>query len=102
MRDAIADLVGSVAAQQQVDRRRSRLLYSQVLLVAGVSAGLAYYTAPQPFSIVFVGLIICCSAVVVRPILGVYGAVFLTMIGDTVTVPWYPFTKNLSSRESIS
>ncbi len=23
------------------------------------------------------------------------------MVGDTVTVPWYPFTKNLSSRESI-
>jgi O-antigen ligase len=101
MSSGAMDLPNSVLAQQRHDDRRWRLLYAQVLIVALMIALLAYGTAPAPFSIAILALLIYCIAIVVRPILGVYGAVFLTMIGDTVTVPWYPFTKNLSSRESI-
>ncbi len=91
----------SVLAQQRNDNRRWRLLYAQVLVVALTIGVLAWGTAPAPFSIALLALLIYCTAIVVLPILGVYGAVFLTMVGDTVTVPWYPFTKNLSSVESI-
>ena len=91
----------SVAGQRRLDSRRWRLVYAQMVLLTLVSAGLAYISAPDPFSIALLLLVMCCAAVVARPILGVYGAAFLTMVGDTVTVPWYPFTKNFSSRESI-
>ena len=97
----VAVLPESVAAQRRLDRRRWRLLYTQVVTIALVCAGLAYLTAPKPFSIAFLGLVILCIAVVISPILGIYGSVLMTMVGDNVTVPWYPFTKNLSSHESI-
>jgi hypothetical protein len=97
----VAVLPQSVGGQRSLARRRWRLLYAQVLAVALVGGGLAYLTAPHPFSIALLALVTCCAAAVARPILGVYGAVIFTMIGDTVTVSWYPFTKNMSSRESI-
>ena len=40
-------------------------------------------------------------AAFLRPTFGIYLIVFFTMVGDFVTMPWWPFTKNMSSRESI-
>lgn len=37
-----------------------------------------------------------------RPRVTLYCVIFLTAVSDIVTVWWFPFTKNLSSRESIS
>ena len=56
---------------------------------------------PEPFSIAFAVLVLACVAAFLRPTVGVYLIVFLTLIGDTVTTAWWPFTKNMSSRESI-
>lgn len=41
------------------------------------------------------------AAVLYQPRYGVYLIVALTLIGDISLMPWYPFTKNLSSNESI-
>ena len=38
----------------------------------------------------------------IRPRATLYATVFLTAVSDQVTVWWFPFAKNLSSRESIS
>ncbi len=39
---------------------------------------------------------------VIRPRATLYAALFLTALSDLVTISWFPFVKNLSSRESIS
>jgi O-antigen ligase len=91
----------SVTAQQRTDRRKWLVLYGQTALLSVVIGGLAYISAPHPFSIAFLSLVLLWTAVVIKPVLGIYAAVLFTMIGDTVTVPWYPYTKNFSSRESI-
>ena len=39
---------------------------------------------------------------VLRPRATLYATLFLTAVSDQVTVYWFPFVKNLSSRESIS
>ncbi|MBK7914912.1 MAG: O-antigen ligase family protein [Chloroflexi bacterium] len=36
-----------------------------------------------------------------RPRYGLYLIIFLVLIGDNYLTPWYPFTKNFSSRESL-
>jgi hypothetical protein len=40
-------------------------------------------------------------AILYEPRYGVYLLVFLTLVGDSLLTPWYPFTKNFSSVESI-
>ena len=66
-----------------------------------VVGAMAYVQAPQPFSIAFLGLVLACAAAFVRPAVGVYLVIFLTLLGDNATTSWWPFTKNMSSRESI-
>lgn len=39
---------------------------------------------------------------IIRPRATLYATMFLTAVSDQVTVWWFPFVKNLSSRESIS
>jgi hypothetical protein len=41
------------------------------------------------------------AAIIYRPVTGVYMLAGLTLFGDFTLVPWYPFTKNLSSYESL-
>lgn len=51
-----------------------------------------------------IALFVLLGAVVaagIRPVLGVYAIVFLTMVGDNVTSEWFPFAKNLSAKESL-
>jgi hypothetical protein len=61
----------------------------------------AYFTAPHPFSLVLLLMIIGIGVVLTRPIAGVYLIMFCTLIGDNATASWYPFAKNMSSSESI-
>jgi O-antigen ligase len=62
---------------------------------------MAYSTASQPFSLAVVLFLVTAAVAVVRPTLGVYALILLTVIGDSSSAPWYPFAKNLSSAESI-
>ena len=91
----------SVGLQTREQRWRHNVLALTVLwstLLAGV---VAHLTAPRPFSLALVLLVISCGAAIARPVVGVHLTIFLSLIGDMSTSPWWPFTKNLSSRESI-
>ncbi len=61
----------------------------------------AFTTMPRPFAIAFVAFAAACGAALVRPTIGVYLIVVLTLLGDPATTAWWPFFKNMSSRESL-
>jgi O-antigen ligase len=90
-----------VTTQLDQDRRRWFGMYATLMAVAVAVAGIAYVTAPRPFSVAMVVLVLASLASFLRPTIGVYTIVSMTLIGDIVTTAWWPFTKNLSSRESI-
>ena len=83
------------------DRGRFWAVYGALITFVLITAAIAVSTAPGAFSIAFAVLVLASVACFVRPTIGVYVIVTLTLIGDTVTTSWWPFTKNLSSRESI-
>src|SRR5215208_6981445 len=91
----------SVEAQIAHDRSRARHVYMAVLGLTFVMGAVAVLRAPEPFPIALLVLVLACVAAFFRPAVGVYLLVFLTMVGDVVTMTWWPFTKNMSSRESI-
>src|SRR5262252_4365950 len=62
---------------------------------------IAVRTAPSQFSLAFILFVIIVALAIVKPVLAVYPIVFFSVLGDAVTVPWYPFTKDLSSQESL-
>ena len=88
-----------------VHRRREKFLWFRVYATFGLLTllvgGTAYYSAPHPFSLVLLLIIVGMAAVLTRPIVGVYVIMFFTLIGDNATAAWYPFAKNMSSSESI-
>jgi O-Antigen ligase len=93
--------VTDVATQERRQRTQSWALLAGVVWLALVTAMIAYSTAPEPFSLAFLVLMLSCLASLIRPELGVYLIIFLSLIGDSQTTPWWPFTKNMSSEESI-
>jgi hypothetical protein len=87
------------------DRTLRRL---QPLIELGVVLGmslffgaLAWKTVPAFFSVAFVALLLTLIAWLIKPLAGLHLTIFFTLVGDTVTVGWFPFTKNFSSAESI-
>jgi O-antigen ligase len=80
--------------------------WSAYLLVVGsgvLIAALARRRLTEPFlglSLAVIMLILL--GWLIRPRATLYVTLFLTAISDVVTVWWFPFAKNLSSRESIS
>lgn len=90
-----------VEAQLAQDRHRRRTVYASLLVLTVVTAAVGYVRAPEPFPIALLALLLAGTAAFLRPTVGLYLLVFFTMVGDSVTMPWWPFTKNMSSRESI-
>jgi hypothetical protein len=77
--------------------------YASVMGVAMMIAAVARRRLGEPY----LGLSLAAIAVVVtfwlvRPRAALYIAIAATTTSDLVTVSWFPFVKNLSSRESIS
>lgn len=67
------------------------LLLSLILISAG----------PDPAWIGWL-LYLCGAALILyQPRVGLYLTVFLTLVGDSTLLPWYPFVKNFSSQESL-
>jgi O-antigen ligase len=91
----------SVEVQIAHDRSRARHVYMAILGLTFVMGIVALFRVPDPFPIALLVLVLACIAAFFRPAVGVYVLVFLTMVGDTVTMEWWPFTKNMSSKESI-
>lgn len=89
----------TVGQQRTRERLRWYSAYVTMMIAAAVLAALAI-KIPGPFSIAFAALVITGIAWIVRPIVGMHLTLFFTLFGDYVTIPWFPFTKNFSSRES--
>ncbi len=96
---------GGPAASVAEARRRGRRAwsYTYALWIVGslLFAVIAVRTVPDPFSVAFLVFAAVVVLAVVRPRLALYPIVFFTVLGDPVTSAWYPFTKDLSSAESI-
>jgi O-antigen ligase len=92
----------SVRGQRREQRRVWWRVYVTTLFLTLVFGGLAFATAPKPLSLTLAAYFATAVWIVARPSVGVYLITFLTLLGDSVVSPWYPFTKNMSSRESIS
>src|SRR6188508_3332177 len=90
-----------VEVQIAHDKGRARVVYAAIIVLTLFIAAVAYTRAPEPFPIALLVLMLACVCAFLRPAAGVYVLVFLTMVGDVVTMPWWPFTKNMSSHESI-
>jgi hypothetical protein len=90
----------SVDQQQRAERQQNGFVVVLTVLLLAIAAGLAL-GVDQEFAAAALLLICACGLALVRPVAGLFVLVFFTMLGDTVTAAWYPFTKNLSSRESI-
>ena len=93
----------TTSTYQQVVRERLRWYsaYITVLMIGAVLVGLAWTSAPDAFSIAVAALLATAVAWVVNPIVGIHMTILFTLFGDSVTMAWFPFTKNLSSKESL-
>lgn len=87
--------------QRRVERARWTTIVLALVLLGLVTGVAAYLTAPKAFSLALLGIVFVCVAAFVRPAVGVYSIVFFSLVGDSETTNWWPFTKNLSMRESI-
>lgn len=82
--------------------REAALAYAVVLVVGLMVAGVTWKRADQPWiGLSGAVLMVVWAAWIVRPRVALALTVFLALVGDIVTVWWFPFNKNLSSQESI-
>lgn len=57
--------------------------------------------APTPAMIGWLFFLAGAAAILYRPRYGIYLVTGLSLVGDSLLDPWYPFVKNLSSAESL-
>src|SRR5437763_5855951 len=99
---AFADPLDSVTEAGRRDRKIWWRWYAVSIAGTLLAAVIASENSEHqlfPIALVLLGVIIVVA--IARPIAGVYLVVFCTVLGDNHTWTWYPFTKNLSSHESV-
>ena len=94
---------GILTVGQQA-RQSARIwgLFIAGLLGLTLALGLAMVSAGP--KLLYPGLLlglIGIAAIIWRPRYGVYIFLFLSVMGDSTMMPWYPFVKDLSSAESL-
>jgi hypothetical protein len=97
-------LIAPATDVRDVNRRERKVWwgwYSVCIAGTLLAAMLASSGARRLFPAALVVLCIVLVTAILRPATGVYLVVILTVLGDPQTWPWYPFTKNFSSAESI-
>lgn len=72
-----------------------------VVILTVFFAGMARATAPKPFALAVMVVTLTLLAWAIKPMVGLCATVFLALVGDSTTSPWYPFVKGLSAKESI-
>ena len=97
---------GELSARSSVLRvRRQRAiatgLGAVVIFFLGVMALVFANFGSQGSGIALLVLLGAIGAAALRPIAGVFAIVFLGLMGDGETSAWFPFAKNLSSKESL-
>ncbi len=87
----------------QLERRNTRVWVAAfvALLLCSILIGVSSMGAPSPATIGWLIYAIGIAALFYEPRYGVYLLIFLSLLGDSLVAPWYPFNKNLSSAESL-
>ena len=79
------------------------LAYGSVVVIGLVIAAFVRNRLVQPYIGLSLGLMLLLATLwLTRPLLAFYATLFLSTLSDFVSASWFPFTKNLSSRESIA
>lgn len=91
----------SVRTQLDRDAWIWRFWFLALMIFAGVIGLLMWHSGPAPSFIAWILYIVGVSVILIKPRYGLYMVVFLTLAGDFRLTPWYPFTKNFSSQESL-
>jgi hypothetical protein len=87
-----------------VDRAATRrwLIWFGVLIgLTALIGAMLLPGEPSPAAIGWVLYALALIAIIYEPRYGVYLMIFLSLYGDILIAPWYPFNKNFSSRESL-
>lgn len=87
--------------QERTNTRTWRMMYVVVLGVSGFLGLVAFGTAPKPLALPLTMLVLTAGLVIARPVAGIYLIGFFALLTDGAVSPWYPFTKNMSSHESV-
>lgn len=91
----------SVADELNQSRGRRLAALAALALVALYLMRFAKRTSPNYSSWALALFVAIIVAAAIRPLVGLYCITFLTLMADRGTVVWFPFTKNLSSPESL-
>lgn len=95
------------SAQEQISRQKLipyLWMGLMVLLTFGVFAIISQsgIQGPDPLNVfVWFAFVIGAALIAYRPRYGIYLILFLALVSDTYLTPAFPFTKNLSSTESL-
>lgn len=97
------DLLQPGINRQEVGQHLQWLATYSIVFLGGLAVGaFAFTRAWQPyFGLALAALILVICSWAYRPRQTLNVTVFLALVGDIVTVSWFPFNKNLSSVESI-
>jgi len=101
MRSMTPSDVVDVGTQVRRNEVRGWQLCAVIMVLTVIAGVIARNTAPAGYSVALVGLVLACTAAFARPAVGVHIIVFFSLLGDDHVTPWYPFTKNMSSQESM-
>jgi O-Antigen ligase len=101
VRESKADLAVTADEQERTNDRTWTVMYLVVLAVSGFLGLVALGSAPKPLALPLTLLLLTAGLVVARPVAGLYLIGFFALLSDGAVSSWYPFTKNMSSHESI-
>jgi hypothetical protein len=91
----------TVRAQSMRSTLAWLLWFGFLMGITGLIALMMYRRGPSASTIGWILLTLGAVATLYQPRYGVYLLAGLTLIGDRVLIPWYPFVKNFSSGESL-
>lgn len=93
--------ITTVGEQQRYARVHVALWYLGALGFAGLICAALVLFGPSPAAIGWMVFLTVVAVALYNPRYGYYALITLTMAGDGRLAPWYPFTKNFSSAESM-
>jgi hypothetical protein len=93
--------VDSVQQQRWLNATTWLAMYTTVMAGGLLLAAIVWKRSPGWFGIAAIGVAVTMFAWMVRPRLGLHLTIFFTLVGDGRTIAWFPFTRNLSSRDSL-
>lgn len=91
----------SVAAQERRALATWLVWFGGLIGLSGLVGLITLRGTPPWIVLAWLAYLAGLAAIVYRPRYGLYLTLGLSMAGDIMLTPWYPFTKNFSSSESI-